>query len=117
MQSEYESVRSYEEPTFDQQSDKKATSIAASSAAHAAHSRNFIFPGIIELALRRSIEHASSQGISPIRVAMLAAQTHERNWFSVSDVFKQLTGVSKEQPSKECAQRMENLGLTETRRK
>lgn len=79
-------------------------------------SGQYIFSGIIELAIRRSIEDAPKQGISPIRLAILAAQVHGRNWFSVSDMTMRLAGVGKEVPSRECAQRMERLGLTETRR-
>jgi hypothetical protein len=80
-----------------------------------AASRKYIHPGTIELALRKSIEDSPRQGILPIRVAMLAAKIHGNDWFSIADVARKLVGDKEEYRSRDCARRMENLGLAEAR--
>lgn len=116
MQDKSELVRSNAAPICDQFNDSNADSNASLGAANASYSRKYIFPGVIEVALRRCIEDAPKQGILPIRLAMLAAQLYGTNWFSVWDALKQLKGIGKDPHPRQCAERMQSLGLTETRK-
>lgn len=113
MQESSEFMNALKGPIADSNSD--AIPIDSGNSTDAAVSRKFIHPGTIELALRQSIEDCPKQGILPIRVAILAAQTHGNKWFSIAAVTRHLIGDKEDYPSRSCALRMENLGLAEVR--